>query len=102
MKAMIVVLAAAALAVAASRLSWAQDTGALTAQQVEKLQNQLADMQKQLAEMQQTIQASKMSAPQQQAMMGHMGMMREGMQGMQDQCCKMDPAHCPHMGGATP
>jgi len=30
--------------------------------------------------------------------MGHMGMMQQGWQGMRQQCCLMDPAHCPQTG----
>lgn len=98
MKALVVVLAAVAFAVGTSRLSWAEDA-APSAQQVDQLQKQLAAMQKQMAEMQKTIEAGNLPVDQRQNMMGHMGMMQQGWQGMHKQCCMMNPGGCPMMGG---
>jgi TolA-binding protein len=96
MKALVVVLVSAALALGTSLPSWAEDT-ASSAQQVEQLQKQLADMQKQMAEMQKTLQSANLPADQRQNMMSNMGMMQKGWQGMHQGCCMMNPAACPGM-----
>lgn len=70
--------------------------------EVAKLQQQLATMQRQMEEMQKTIDAAKLPADQRQQMMGNMGMMRNGWQGMHGQCCMMNPAACPGMQPAPP
>ncbi len=97
MKALVVVLVAAALALGTARLSWAADA-APAAQQVEQLQKQLADMQKQMVEMQKTLQNANLPADQRQNMMNNMGMMQKGWQGMHQGCCMMNPGGCPGMG----
>lgn len=98
MKALVVVLVAAALAFGTARLSWAADADA---QQVEQLQKQLATMQAQMAEMQKTLDAAKLPTDQRQNMMNNMGMMQKGWQGMHQGCCMMNPSGCP-MGMGMP
>lgn len=95
MKALVVVLVAAALASGTARPSWAADADT---QQVEQLQKQLAAMQAQMAEMQKTVDAAKIPADQRQNMMNNMGMMQKGWQGMHQGCCMMNPSGCQPMG----
>lgn len=75
----------------------AQPASPSDAVQVQQLQKELSAMREQMAAMQKTIDAAKIPADQKQTMMGHMGMMQNGWQGMHQQCCMMNPAACPGM-----
>lgn len=91
---------ALALSLAAPVVARAEQAAPADQQQVEQLQKELTALREQMAAVQQKIDATKMPADQHQQMMGHMGMMQQGWQGMHGQCCAMNPAGCPTM--ATP
>jgi hypothetical protein len=70
-----------------------------TREQVEKLQQQLAEMQKEMDALKQALPPGGSAGPH-GMMHRHMEGMQRHWQTMHDQTCEMAPGTCPHMGAA--